>query len=114
MGWKRSTKIYLGIALIISLIIGYGVYDLYKINAVKTFVEEYLEEEGHIDDEISVLEKFRANLPGDRHWMVAVRLKEDNKTYYYFKTKNMLVLESYVLNSTDNVVNKVVKTRHSY
>lgn len=111
MARKRSTKIYLVLAPILVLIIGYGVYDLYKINAAKTFVGEYLEEEGYADDEISGLNGFRANLPGDRHWMVAVRLKDDPKTYYYFETRNELILESYVLNSRDVVVNKVVKTR---
>lgn len=97
----------------LALIIRYGAVDFYKINAVKAFVEVYLEEEGHTDNKIRVLEKFRTNLPGDRHWMVAVTLKDDPKTYYYFKTKNKLVLEFYVLKKTENVVNKVVKTRHS-
>lgn len=113
MGWKRSTKIYSGIVLIIVIIIGYNLYSFYKLNAVKIFVEEYLEEEGYIKDEISVLDKFKSNLAGDRHWMVVVRLEGDPKVYYYFKSKNKLILESYILDGYDNVVNKVVKTGHS-
>lgn len=113
MGWKRSTKIYSGILLIIVITLGYNLYSFYKLDAVKIFVEEYLEEEKYTQDEISVIDKFKSNLAGDRHWMVVVRLKEDPKVYYYYKSKNKLILESYISDGYDNVVNKVVKTRPS-
>lgn len=113
MGWKRSTKIYSVIVLIIMIIIGYNLYSFYKLSAVKAFVEEYLEEEGYIDDDISLIDTFKSNLAGDRHWMVVVRLEGDPKVYYYFKSKNQLILESYILDDNDNVVNKVVKTGQS-
>ncbi|MDN4608567.1 hypothetical protein [Sporosarcina highlanderae] len=113
MRWKRSTKIYFLIVLIIVILVGFNLYSFYKLNTVKIFVEEYLEEEGYTQNEISVIDKFKSNLAGDRHWMVVVRLEGDQKVYYYFKSKNKLILESYILDGYDNVVNKVVKTRHS-
>jgi len=109
-GGKRSSKIYSVIVLIIVIIIGYNLYSFYRLNAVKIFVEEYLEEEGYINDDISLIDTFKSNLEGDRHRMVVVRLEEDPKVYYYFKSQNKLILESYILDDYDNVVNRVVKT----
>jgi len=110
MKWKRSTKIYSLIVFIIIIIIGYNLYSIYKLSGVKAFVEDYLEEEGYMDDDIILLDTVKSNLPGDKHWMVVVRLEGDPKVYYYFKSQNKLILESYILDDYDNVVNRVVKT----
>jgi len=38
--------------------------------------------------------------------MVSVKLKNDNKTYYYYKDNGKVILESYVKNGKEHVINK--------
>lgn len=75
-------------------------YVSYKEQTAKRAIKEYFINEKYIDpDDIETLEPFIANLPGDRNWMVYVKLKDDKKHYSYYKDrkKDKVVLESYSL-----------------
>ncbi|MED3623152.1 hypothetical protein [Neobacillus thermocopriae] len=78
------------VILILLIFIGMGFsYIQYKKSNVKKSVTKYL--------------TTVANLPGDKNWMVSIKLKNDDKTYYYYKSKNKVILESYVENGVEHV-----------
>ncbi|MBM7717704.1 hypothetical protein JOC94_004735 [Bacillus thermophilus] len=100
----------IGITLLILLVLSLGVfgYITYKKNEVKSAVEDYLIKEEQIKrEDILTLEPFIANLSGDKKYLVFVQIKDDEKRYYYFKDtkKNKVLLESYILNGKEHVVN---------
>ncbi|RAS87265.1 hypothetical protein [Priestia endophytica] len=96
--------------LITILIIAIGVggtfgYIKYKKHSTKIAVEKYLTEDKNIEKRnIEKIEPFIANLQGDKKWMVYVKLKGDEKSYYYYKDskKDKVILESYVLNGEEH------------
>ncbi|MBK3497134.1 hypothetical protein JFL43_20320 [Viridibacillus sp. YIM B01967] len=96
-----------GIFIIVLSIIAIGVFGVFKfkMNTVESAVLNYLITEENIpEDMILNALGFIANLPNERNWMVSVKLKEDDKTYYYYKNKNdEVILESYVENGYEYV-----------
>lgn len=93
---RLTLSIFIVLALVIGGILGYFAY---KKNGVEKAVREYLIENGTAESEIESLEPFVANLSGDKNYMVAVNLKNDERTYYYYKDtdQNEVILESYTL-----------------
>lgn len=80
-------------------------YVSYKKNAVKVAVENYLEEElGLIEEDIVELRPIISNLSGAKKWMVYVKLKDDPKGYHYYKRKGKVILESYIIDNVEHVV----------
>ena len=63
-------------------------------------VKDYLEAEGA---EVADVDSFIANLSGDKNWMVVVDLKGDEGHYYYYydRSKEKVVLESYILDGVE-------------
>lgn len=85
------------VLFILFIFIGIGFsYVQFKKSNVEDSVLKYLTTEKNILKSDIISEPFIANLSGDRNWMVSVKLKEDDKTYYYYKNKNEVILESYV------------------
>lgn len=86
------------VLLILIIFIGIGFsYIQYKKSNVEESVIRYLTTEKNIPkNDIISSEPFIANLRGDKNWMVGIKLKDDDKTYYYYKSKHEVVLESYV------------------
>lgn len=97
---KKAGFFLIALAIIVTSV--FGAYK-YKMNTVESAVLEYLMTNENIpEDRILTAEGFIANLPGERNWMVAVKLKDDNKSYYYFKNKSdKVILESYVENGVE-------------
>ncbi|OLN23946.1 hypothetical protein BTO30_00515 [Domibacillus antri] len=93
------------VLLILFTFIGIGFsYIQYKKSNVEESVIKYLTTEKNISKrDIISSEPFIANLQGDKKWMVSIKLKDDEKTYYYYKNKNEVVLESYVENGVEHV-----------
>lgn len=93
------------ILLILLTFIGSGFgYIQYKKSNVEQNVIDYLTTENNISkSDIISSEPFIANLQGDKNWMVSIQLKDDDKTYYYYKNKNEVILESYVENGVEHV-----------
>ncbi|MTT32837.1 hypothetical protein GMB86_12555 [Terrilactibacillus sp. BCM23-1] len=93
------------VLLILFILIGIGFsYIQYKKSNVELSVIKYLTTEKNISNgDIISSEPFIANLQGDKKWMVSIKLKDDDKTYYYYKNKDKVVLESYVENGVERV-----------
>lgn len=97
-------KIGIGL-LILFIFIGIGFsYIQYKKSSVEQGVIKYLTTEKNIlNKDIISSEPFIANLQGYKNWMVSIKLKDDNKTYYYYENKNEIILESYEENGVEHV-----------
>jgi len=93
------------VVLILIIFIGIGFsYIQYKKSNVEKSVTRYLTIEKNISKNDIIFSKpFIANLQGDKNWMVSIKLKDDDKTYYYYKSKNKVILESYVENGEEHV-----------
>lgn len=93
---KKIVFIILVIALVLCGGLGYVSYKKYE---VKKAVESYLINEKQVKVEnIEEMEPFISNLPGDKNWLVYVKIKGDEKKYYYYKnSKGEIILESYTL-----------------
>ncbi len=94
-------------AVLLTLFIFIGIgfsYIQYKKSNVEESVIKYLTTEKNISKgDIISSQPFIANLQGEKNWMVSIKLKDDGKTYYYYKNKNEVVLESYVENGVEHV-----------
>lgn len=98
---KRIGKVLLLVVLLVGA--GFG-YVQYKKSAVEHSVMDYLINKEKIPkDDILYSEPFIANLRGDKNWMVCIKLKNDPKTYYYYKHKGDVILESYIENGEEHV-----------
>lgn len=93
------------VLLILFIFIGIGFsYIQYKKSNVEESVIKYLTTEKNISkSDIISSEPFIANLQGDKNWMVSIKLKDDNKTYFYYKSKGKVILESYTENRVEHV-----------
>lgn len=98
---KAATFLLVLAIIVISIFVWYK----FKINAVEGAVLNYLITEERIPkDNIVQAKGFIDNLPGDRMWMVSVKIKDEDKTYFYYKNKyEKVILESYVENGTEYV-----------
>lgn len=98
-------KKYLIFILVVLIGIGSVVgYITYKQYSVRKAVENYLIDEQNTDKgNIEELDSFIANLSGDKNWLVYVKIKGDDKKYYYYKDRKAekVLLESYTLNGTE-------------
>ncbi|MGK7376987.1 hypothetical protein ACSFXN_04035 [Planococcus sp. 1R117A] len=99
-----------GIALIILLIIaasGYAAFN-YKMQSVEKAVLAHLINEEKVPaDRIQLAEGFIANLSGERNWMVAVKLKHDDKSYFYYKnSQSEVILESYTEDGVEHYIDE--------
>ena len=91
------------LVLFIFIAIGFS-YIQYKKSDVEDKVIEYLTTEKNISkDDIISSEPFISNLKGNKNWMISIKLRNDDKTYYYYKNNHKIVLESYVKNGVENV-----------
>ncbi|MDM5292334.1 hypothetical protein QUF81_03730 [Peribacillus simplex] len=86
--------------LVLLILIGIGFtgfgYIQYKKSNVEDSVIKYLTTEKNLSKkDITSSKPFIANLKGDKNWMVSIKLKNDNKTYFYYKSNNKIILESY-------------------
>ncbi|MDN7242294.1 hypothetical protein QWY14_10815 [Planococcus sp. N028] len=92
------------IALLVLIIGAIGMYNLKMYTIERAVLNHLITEENIPEDRIIMTEGFIANLPGERNWMVVVKLKEEEKTYYFYKDKNdQVILESYVLYGYESV-----------
>ncbi|MBB3870078.1 DUF3139 domain-containing protein (plasmid) [Parageobacillus toebii NBRC 107807] len=100
----------IGVILLLLFIVfgsGFG-YIQYKKTDVKNSVIEYLTTKKNISkDDIISIEPFFSNLKGNKAWMVSIKLKNDNRTYFYYKNdKGKVILESYTENGIEHIINK--------
>lgn len=94
-------KILIGLLLVAAFAIA-GVTG--RLAYVEARVTEYLIEQESIEENSIVLsDSFIANLPGARNWMVAIKLEDDERTYYYYSQKGQVYLESYTENGIEYV-----------
>ncbi|MFJ8458226.1 hypothetical protein ACIQ57_03740 [Lysinibacillus xylanilyticus] len=99
---KKIYKISLVLLILLSIIFG---YIQFKFNSTNKAVMDYLiDSEGLSKDSLKT-EPFMANLSGSKNWMVSVKIEGDSKTYYYYLNReNKVVLESYVENGVEKVM----------
>ncbi|WP_369679329.1 hypothetical protein, partial [Terribacillus saccharophilus] len=70
-------------------------YISFKKNSVEDSVHDYLIDSGKQESDIVELEPFVANLSGNKNYMVSVKIKGDEKTYFYYKNESGdVILES--------------------
>jgi len=96
----KKIGFFLGVVFIL---IGAGfAYIQFKKSTVEKSVIDYLVTEENIPKtEIASSIPFIANLQGDKNWMVSIKLKDDDKTYYYYKHQGEIILESIVVNGRE-------------
>ncbi|MFP7170243.1 DUF3139 domain-containing protein [Terribacillus sp. 7520-G] len=82
------------IAILVLIPSGIWSYITIRKQSAKEAVHEYLLEKGTEESDIVSLEPFIANLRGNGNYMVAVRLKDDRKVYYYYKNGDEVKFES--------------------
>ncbi|GEM_PF-1759514 len=102
---KKTLKKTVIVLLILFVLVG-GVFSYisFKKNSLENAVIEYLVKEKNIDrDDIVFSEPFFSNLKGSKCFMVGIKLKNDNKTYVYYKEDGEIILESYVENGIEHV-----------
>lgn len=88
-------KIMIFFVLLLLIVSGIWGFFAYKKNSVENAVHEYLIDSGKQESDIDSLEPFIANLSGNKNYMVAVKLKDDARTYYYYKNDDgKVILES--------------------
>lgn len=101
---KRLKNLGITLLILVSLIGSIFLYISFKKNSLENDVIEYLIEEKNLSkDDIIYRESFISNLSGDKNFMVSIKIKDDNKTYFYYKTDGEIILESYTENGTEYV-----------
>ena len=94
----------IGIRLFI-LIILLGSVFFYLKHDLEQDVIDYLIEEKNVDKgDIIVSDSFISNLPGSKNYMVSIKLKNDNRTYRYYRKDGQIILESYTENGREHVL----------
>ena len=84
-------------------------YVQYKLLSTKSAVNEYLTVAQGVPEDTFKADSFIANLQGSKNWMVSVEMKDNARTYYYYlNDDNKVVLESYVENGIENVLNQLM------
>lgn len=82
---------------------GFGFMKAVQASVEKSVIEYLITEKNISEDQIIVSEPFIANLPGEKNWMVGIRLKDDEKTYYYYRSNGEVLLESYTEKGIEHV-----------
>ncbi|MDQ0229100.1 hypothetical protein [Metabacillus malikii] len=86
------------------VVVLFGYFHFLKMNLDNRVVEHLITEQHIPKDTIISTEPFISNLEGNKHLMVSVKLKNDDRTYFYYKGKeNNIILESYTGNGTEYV-----------
>ncbi|MEX3744794.1 hypothetical protein [Lysinibacillus xylanilyticus] len=99
---KKIYKISLVLLILLSIIFG---YIQFKFNSTNKAVMDYLIDSEGLSKDSLITEPFMANLSGSKNWMVSVKIEGDSKTYYYYLNReNKVVLESYVENGVEKVM----------
>ncbi|MEG0259616.1 MAG: hypothetical protein RR595_01070 [Lysinibacillus sp.] len=84
-------------------------YIQYKFISTENAVIKYLTVSEKLPEESVLIKPFISNLKGDKSWMASVKVEGDSRTYYYFlNNEDKVVLESYVENGTENVLNQIM------
>lgn len=99
---KKLILILVSILAIIGIFFGY--YE-YQKKSLENDVTEYLNQEKGISEKnIKSVNAFKSELPGDKGILVSVKIKNDKRTYFYYKNdKGKIVLESYIENGKEYV-----------
>lgn len=99
---KKIISILVSILVVIGIFFGY--YE-YQKKSLENDVIEYLnKEKGISENNIKSVSAFKSELPGDRGILVSVKIKDDKRTYFYYKNdKGKIVLESYTENGKEYV-----------
>lgn len=97
--------------IIILILVSYGFgYVKYKQYTVENDVINYLKTDKNITSKKINTEPFISKMPGNKNWMVKVKIKGDSKVYSYYKNKDgNVVLDSYIEDGEVNIVDKVMK-----
>lgn len=98
---RKLGRIALILLLLVGIVFGYNQFKM--LNVEKSVMEHLTNEKNISEDEIISSESFIANLEGDKNWMVSIKIKDDDKTYYYYKSKGEIILESYTENGVEHV-----------
>lgn len=98
---KRIVKFVLPFLLAVGLFFSFYVFK--KVQLENKVVEYLINDQGISEDQILSSDFFIANLKGNKNYMVSVKLKNDDKTYFYYKNDGKIVLESYVENGKEYV-----------
>ncbi|KIL51668.1 hypothetical protein KP77_11800 [Jeotgalibacillus alimentarius] len=98
---KKAFMILLILAVLTAA--GFGSVKVVQASVEKSVIEYLINEKNIPEDQIVFSESFIANLPGDKNWMVSIRLKDDAKTYYYYRSSGKIVLESYTESGVEYV-----------
>ena len=94
--------------IILSIIIGLFLYVDIKKESITKDVQEYLiKDKGIEQGDIVTIEPILGNLPKDKNFLVYVKLKNDDKKYYYYKDRSnkQIILHSYTLDGIEHIVN---------
>lgn len=104
----KRKKLWISILIIVILVTSFFGFIQFKKMSVKNSVIEYLTTEKNISEsDIVTSEPFIANLKGDKNYMVSIKLKNDDKTYYYYKNKDdEIIMESYTENGEEHVIDE--------
>lgn len=103
---KKIYKFILGLLIVVGMIYGYVQYKLYS---VENAVIEFLTVDEDIPEQSFTSKPFISNLPGDRNWMVFVKVDGDPIKYtYYLNEQKQIVLESYIKNGEVEVVHTIM------
>lgn len=82
-------------------VFGFIIYQ--KSNLENAVVDYLISEENIAKSKIITSEAFIANLSGARNYMVSVKLKNDDKSYFYYRENGKIHLESYTENGREFV-----------
>ncbi|MGP7818245.1 hypothetical protein [Niallia sp. 01092] len=100
-------KIWIVLFVVFILIGSLIAYIKFKEKSVEGSVINYLTTEKNISKkDIISSGSFIANLSGNKNFMVGIKLKNDDKTYFYYKGNGKIILESYTENGVEHVENK--------
>lgn len=95
---KISTVLFI---LIFLIGIGFSYIQYKKVNVEQSVIKYLTTQKNISKSDIISSEPFIANLQGNKNWMVAVRLKDNDRTYFYYKSKDKVILESYTENGVE-------------
>ncbi|MCE4958074.1 hypothetical protein [Macrococcoides caseolyticum] len=105
---KKIVSILLGLLIILGLVFGgIMILDKMKLDNLEKEVVSYVAKEKEVDKNNITAAPYKSNLPGDRRYMVSIKVKGDKKLYDYFKDEetDKIKLESYTENGREKVVN---------
>jgi hypothetical protein len=97
------------ILLILLVLIGsFFTYVSYKKKSLENNVIEYVTTKQNVPkNDILSSEPFISNLKGDKNFMVSIKLKNDNKIYFYYQNDdNKIILESYTEDGIEHIIDK--------